>query len=188
MSSHHFVREKQEPALLIMNLAGFNTDYLGQLLEWSPMVVVAAQAYHSAHALGIKIDAVLSPDPDFDVQENTLTIPAALNPLEDGLKYLCGQQHHAVNIISNEFVLKEFAPFAERINLVVYAGNKRIFAVHTGFSKWKAAAERVELMHDVQHLSTSGLNALGATVFETEKDGFYTLRFDQPFIFIAEML
>lgn len=40
MSSHHIVREKQEPALLIMDLNGFNDEHLGQLLEWNPTVLV----------------------------------------------------------------------------------------------------------------------------------------------------
>ncbi|MFD2144372.1 hypothetical protein [Mucilaginibacter antarcticus] len=39
MSSHHIVREKQEPALLVLGLDGFDEEQLGQLLEWSPTLM-----------------------------------------------------------------------------------------------------------------------------------------------------
>ena len=42
MSSHHIVREKQEPALLVLGLDDFPDELLGQLLEWSPTVIVTA--------------------------------------------------------------------------------------------------------------------------------------------------
>jgi thiamine pyrophosphokinase len=44
MSSHHIVRDDQEPALIIANGASCNPELLGQLLEWSPLVVVLDSA------------------------------------------------------------------------------------------------------------------------------------------------
>jgi thiamine pyrophosphokinase len=35
MSSHHIVRDDQEPALIIANGAACSAELLGQLLEWS---------------------------------------------------------------------------------------------------------------------------------------------------------
>ncbi|HYG16495.1 MAG TPA: thiamine diphosphokinase, partial [Bacteroidia bacterium] len=40
MSSHHFVKEKQEPALIIANGEACSRELLGQLLEWQPTVMV----------------------------------------------------------------------------------------------------------------------------------------------------
>ena len=40
MSSHHIVRDDQEPALIIANGASCSNELLGQLLEWSPIVIV----------------------------------------------------------------------------------------------------------------------------------------------------
>jgi hypothetical protein len=42
MSSHHFVRDQQEPALLILALEAFTYDSLGELLEWVPTVICKA--------------------------------------------------------------------------------------------------------------------------------------------------
>ena len=56
MSSHHVVREKQEPALLVLGLDGFDDELLGQLLEWSPTVITTQQIAERLNAYGIKID------------------------------------------------------------------------------------------------------------------------------------
>jgi len=188
MSSHHIVREKQEPALLIMSLEGFLPENLGQLLEWSPTVIVAEEMYEHTESLGIKIDGVISSDSDFPVQENTRIINSTDNQLEDALKFLVGEQFPAVNIVTNEFALKEYAVYQADINLVIFISNHKIFPVHSGFSKWQSAGEKIVLLHEVQNLQTAGLNRISDTVLETQKDGFYTLQFDQPFLFISETI
>lgn len=188
MSSHHIVREKQEPALLIMSLEGFLTENLGQLLEWSPTVIVAEDMYEHTESLGIKIDGVVTASADFYAQENTRIIPSDTDPLEDALKFLVSEQFPAVNIITNEFALKDYAIFEGDINLVIFISNHKIFPVHSGFSKWQSAGEKIVLLHEAQSLQTSGLKEISETVLETEKDGFYTLQFDQPFLFISETI
>ena len=55
MSSHHVVKEKQEPGLLILDPGDFDNEYLGQLLEWSPTVLIADSLTAWAEALGIKV-------------------------------------------------------------------------------------------------------------------------------------
>lgn len=188
MSSHHIVREKQEPALLIMSLEGFLAENLGQLLEWSPTVIVAENMYDHTASLGIKIDGVLTSNNDFYAQENTRLIPSSSEQLEDALKFLVSEQFPAVNIVTNEFALKDYALYEADINIVIFISNHKIFPVHSGFSKWQSAGEKIVLLHEVQNLQTSGLKHISETVLETEKDGFYTLKFDQPFLFISETI
>ena len=67
MSSHHIVRDDQEPALIIANGAECSNELLGQLLEWSPLVIVLDSAMERVVALGIKVDVLLGDfDRDFD--------------------------------------------------------------------------------------------------------------------------
>ena len=188
MSSHHIVREKQEPALLILSLEGFEYENLGQILEWSPTVIVQEDIYELADSLALKIDVVISSNPNFNTQENTRLIITDTDPIEDAFKFLLGEQYTAVNVISDKFLLKDYALFVEDIDIVVFMGNRKIFPVRSGFSKWQPAAERVEILHEVHNLQTSGLRKIENGVFETEKDGFYTLIFEQPFIFISESI
>lgn len=67
MSSHHFVKENQEPALIRANGQSCESDLLNQLLEWSPLVVVLDGAVNRVLDLGIKFDVLLG---DFDRMEN----------------------------------------------------------------------------------------------------------------------
>lgn len=68
MSSHHVIREQQEPALIIANGEACSFELMGQLLEWSPLVIVLDSAINRVLELGIKIDVLLG---DFDVLRNT---------------------------------------------------------------------------------------------------------------------
>ena len=79
MSSHHIVREKQEPALIIANGEACSFDLLGQLLEWSPFVVVLDQAIHRVMQLGIKVDVLLG---DFDANIDFKEIEKSQYPIE----------------------------------------------------------------------------------------------------------
>lgn len=188
MSSHHIVREKQEPALLIMSIDGFESENLGQILEWSPTIIVNEDIYELVDSLGIKIDAVLTKDPNFYTQESTKLILSDGEPLEDALKFLVGEHYPAVNIISNEFILKDYVLFVDDLDIVVFMGNQKIFPVRSGFSKWQALGEEIHILHEVHNLHYSGLHKMEDHLFVTEKDGFYSLTFDQPFIFIAETI
>src|SRR5690606_13901028 len=64
MSSHHFVKEGQEPALLILDEV--DSSLVQPLLEWSPLVIVAEAAVHHVLAWGIKIDVLLASDEGID--------------------------------------------------------------------------------------------------------------------------
>jgi thiamine pyrophosphokinase len=188
MSSHHIVREKQEPALLILNLEGFKYENLGQILEWSPTVIVLQDIYELADSLAFKIDAVITNDPNFRTQENTKLIITDSDPVEDAFKFLLGEQYSAVNVIAREFILKDYALFVDDIDIVVFIGNKKIFPVRSGFSKWQPKGEQILVMHEVHNLQFSGLRKLEDHIFETEKDGFYSFTFEQPFIFVVESI
>lgn len=186
MSSHHIVREKQEPALLIISLARFDSEHLGQLLEWSPTVFASDKVYEQADHLGIKIDGVITGNPDFVAQSDSKLVFSQGNHIEDGIKYFISENYPALNIIAEDFHLKEYALFTEFINLVIFTGNQKIFPVTSGFSKWKAAGDKVTLLHEVRHLQISNLSHLTEHDLQVEHDGFYSICFDQPFTFIAE--
>ncbi len=61
MSSHHIVREDQEPALLILNAHAISFEKIQELLEWMPTVIVTESEIEIVLAWGIKIDVVLVP-------------------------------------------------------------------------------------------------------------------------------
>jgi thiamine pyrophosphokinase len=61
MSSHHIVREDQEPALLILNAHAIPFDKIQELLEWMPTVLVAKSEIETVLSWGIKVDVFIAP-------------------------------------------------------------------------------------------------------------------------------
>jgi len=63
MSSHHFVKDGQEPALVVANGAMCSYETLTSLMEWCPYMVVCDGAYSKIKELQITPDVVIG---DFD--------------------------------------------------------------------------------------------------------------------------
>lgn len=110
MSSHHFVREGQEPALIVADGAECSAELLGQLLEWAPFVLALDGALARLHAMGIKADAVLGDGESGVFQDQELLAAQAplkqihapsqdLTDLDKGIEWLLSQGHKAINIV-----------------------------------------------------------------------------------------
>jgi thiamine pyrophosphokinase len=77
-------------------------------------------------------------------------------------------------------------PFADKINLVIFSGDQKIYAVNSGFSKWKPAGEIIRILSLYLNLQINGLAVKGSNEFITTNDGFISLNFDEDFLFISE--
>jgi thiamine pyrophosphokinase len=189
VSSHHIVREKQEPALLVLSLENFPAELLGQLLEWSPTVIATMQTAELLHDHGIKIDWIVTDNKQKSLQSDIKLIPVGNEThAEAALKYLVTHNYPAVNIIADNLQLKDYLFFADKIDLVIFYANQKIYAVNSGFSKWKPAGEVIEVLTHPNELHFSGLVPMGNHCFRTSHDGFFSFQFDRPFLFIAENL
>ena len=187
MSSHHIVREKQEPALLVLGLDNFPAELLGQLLEWNPTVITTRETAPLLHDNGIKIDWIIASGKFKPMQRDIRVMPLGSDsPAEAALKYLVTHGYPAVNIITDDLQLKDYLFFTDKISLVIFYDNRKIYPVTTGFSKWKPAGEMIEILTHPHELQSSGLEPLGNHRFKTTHDGFFSLRFDQPSLFVAE--
>lgn len=164
MSSHHIVRDAQEPALIIANGEACAAELLGQLLEWSPTVVVLDGAAERAASLGIKIDVLLG---DFDRLDNLEEIRQAQYPveivclpdqestdLEKGIEFLIERGYPAANIVwatgkradhtlNN---LMSLVKYQGRINLVMWDDYSKIFPVNGHFEKWYTQGSVISLL------------------------------------------
>ena len=75
MSSHHIVRENQEPALLVEDFHALSDEYLGQLLEWSPTLITTTNMLNNFLTQEIKVDMVYGNE-SITAQAEIKTIPA----------------------------------------------------------------------------------------------------------------
>ena len=189
MSSHHIVREKQEPALLVLGLDNFPNELLGQLLEWSPTVIATPQTAAKLVANGIKIDWIITNRAQDVLQPDVKLMPAGDDNLTGAaLKYLASHKFPAVNIITDELNLEAYRLFAHKINLVIFYNLKKIYPVNPGFSKWEPKGEIIELLSTADNFEFKGLEKIKEHTYSTTDDGFFTLYFEAPFLFIAEDL
>ena len=187
MSSHHIVREKQEPALLVLGLDDFPDEMLGQLLEWSPTVITTPQTAEKLVSFGIKIDWVISDGQDDELQPDVkLMSPGNGNLTDAALSYLADNEYPSVNVVTDDLDLDDYRHFTDRINLVIFNNHQKIYPVVSGFSKWKAGGETVTLLGTAPGITVNGLNRIESHQYKTIADGFFSLYFDFPFLFIAE--
>lgn len=187
MSSHHIVREKQEPALYIHKLGNFDEEYLGQLLEWSPTLIVAADEYEKAISLGLKVDVVFGNDENIAIQENTKWIFTAAPSIPTVVKYLISEQYPAVNIISNESKFDDLAGFLNEINIVLFTETEKSYAVKKDFSVWKPAGAIFKI-DIISYFETDNLKQVENGDFEVINDGFVSFNFVTEYLFLSEPL
>lgn len=164
MSSHHIVRDDQEPALIIANGAACSKELLEQLLEWSPLVVVLDSAIERVIELGIKVDVLLGDfdrgfDPEYyrDMQyplEIVHTPDQDKTDLEKALDYLIERKFPAVNIIwatgrrADHTItnITNIVRYRDLIKIVVLDDHSKIFLLPQKFEKWYPAGTPLSLI------------------------------------------
>ncbi len=164
MSSHHIVRDDQEPALIIANGAACNTELLGQLLEWSPVVIVLDSAIERVLPLGIKVDVLLG---DFDrgfnadyYRETQYPIEIVHAPdqnktdLEKAFDYLIEKKIPAVNVVwatgkrADHTInnLTTIVRYRDLLKIVVLDDHSKIYLLPQVFQKWYPANTPISLI------------------------------------------
>lgn len=157
MSSHHIVRDDQEPALIIANGEMCSQELLGQLLEWSPFVIVLDSAIERVFELGIKVDVLLG---DFDrgftpeyYKEKQYPIEIVYAPnqdktdLEKAFDYLIDKGHKAVNVIwatgrrADHTItnLTNIVAYRNQLKIVILDDHSKVFLLQSKFEKWYTA-------------------------------------------------
>ena len=154
MSSHHIVRDDQEPALIIANGASCSEELIGQLLEWSPLVIVLDSAMDRVLELGIKIDVLLG---DFDCDFNPEIYLEKQYPLEivhtpnqdktdldKAFDYLIAKGHKAVNVIwatgkrADHTItnITNIVAYRNQLKIVVLDDHSKVFLLQKKYEKW----------------------------------------------------
>lgn len=193
MSSHHFVKEGQEPALLISDAIGWK--HVQSLLEWAPRVIVVDTVLDDVLSWGIKIDVVLSDGKCLsEVNEKIANqLPVAIvqyhadeTALHAGLTNLARTNQHAVTIISNtpDQVFNEVQNFTSQLDIVIVTDEyKWSFSTDGRFKKWLAAGSQliVQTTCQSQQFSTEGLDHKHSGHYVTNADNLVSITSPYPF-------
>lgn len=164
MSSHHIVRDDQEPALIIANGASCQPELLGQLLEWSPLVVVLDSAMERVMELNIKVDVLIGDfDRNFDpekYQEEQFPIEIIHTPdqnktdLEKAFDYLIARNIPAVNVVwatgkrADHTItnITTISKYRNILKIVLLDDHSKIFLLPKKFEKWYTANTPISLI------------------------------------------
>ena len=164
MSSHHIVRDDQEPALIIANGAACSKELMGQLLEWSPLVIVLDNAIDRVIELGIKVDVLLGDfDEGFDPEkyrEMQYPLEIVYSPdqektdLEKAFDYLIERKIPAVNVIwatgkrTDHTItnITNIVRYRDKLKIVILDDHSKVYLLPKKFEKWYPAATPVSLI------------------------------------------
>ena len=177
MSSHHIVRDDQEPALIIANGASCSEELMGQLLEWSPLVIVLDSAIERVLELGIKVDVLLGDfdrgfNPEYYLEKQyPLEIVHTPNQdktdLEKAFDYLIDKGHKAVNVIwatgrrADHTItnITNIVAYRNQLKIVIIDDHSKVFLLPNKYDKWCTANTTLSLIPigTVSGISTKNL-------------------------------
>ena len=164
MSSHHIVRDDQEPALIIANGESCSAELLGQLLEWSPIVIVLDSAITRVLELGIKVDVLLGDfDQNFNAEkykDSQYPIEIVYTPnqnktdLEKAFDYLIERKIPAVNVVwatgrrADHTItnVTNIVRYQNELKIVILDDYSKIFQLPKKFQKWYPAKTILSLI------------------------------------------
>ena len=188
MSSHHIVRENQEPALLIMNAHAIPFEKVQELLEWSPTVIVTHTEIDEVLGWGIKIDVALVPVQEVEHWREKLTEQAPLklvsfnaqdDPLLTGFYFLSASKASGVNVLLKEkSTMNAIEDFAH-LDVEAFIDNARWCLVRSGeIEKWYPAKTSLFVFPNDVNKELSQFNSCR---FDVEYDGIVKLKSKRQF-------
>lgn len=187
MSSHHIVREDQEPALLILNAHAISFEKIQELLEWMPTVIVAESEIETVVVWGIKVDVVLVPEDKVSHWQEQLieqlpvkiiSFDEGLNSIDSAFQYLKSGKATAVNcLLKTEADLTKFE--GSSFDVDCFFDNTRWSWIKSSrIEKWMPKGSRIQILplearNKFVEFSESG--------WQIHKDGIVKLESQNPF-------
>lgn len=152
MSSHHFVKEGQEPALLIID--PLSHELIAPLLEWAPLVIVLDHAIDQVLHWGIKIDVVIAATQAVDDLADRLDHQTPLkiiactpkeDPIEKCILFLEESKQGSLNILADndQEIIRVIDGCSTQMDVSVLTDNIRWSSMLSGkFEKWVPSGTR----------------------------------------------
>ncbi|WP_276373317.1 hypothetical protein [Chryseolinea sp. H1M3-3] len=194
MSSHHFVKEGQEPALFILESVSIHA--VEPLLEWVPLIMVADHMLETIIPWGIKIDVVIQHEYSFETlkevvkdQEPIQILSAHNDILLAGLQFLIQNKNSSVNIICTptEEILSKIENVGHSLQVDVYDEKEKWSLVVTGnFEKWLPAGAVIAIKQSQDSFfHTEGLTHTEGKHWKAASAGLIKIKAGSPF-WVAE--
>lgn len=172
MSSHHYVKEGQEPALVVANGEMCSYELLVAIMEWCPYIVALDGAYDRLAQLQVTPDVVIGDLDSLQSTQPTLHTEFLKDEnqentdLEKAIDFLLAQGKTDINIVwstgkrldhtlNNIAILGKYA----EANIVVYDNHSKAFVLPKTFTKYyeKGTALSLVPIHTAAGIRTANL-------------------------------
>jgi hypothetical protein len=188
MSSHHFVKDGQEPALFILDNISF--QYVESLLEWVPLVIVSERVLEQVLQWRIKIDVVIQKELVFETLADLVKDQGPVQILRcgsegvaaSGLRHLIENGYEAVNLLSqpSKDIFREVEESAGKLQVGIYTEQQKWSLITSGkFEKWMPAESTLQIRNG-SSLQTDGVVQKGS-YWETVGAGIVSVRSESAF-------
>lgn len=182
MSSHHIIRDEQEPALLIWESEILPRHQLEALLEWSPLVMISQEILDWVIAQGIKIDVVQSNEAFLMEVHKKLShqwpfeiFPASSKALSESLRWLFQRGHQEVHLIISFSKAREIKISKELPRLITFQDHYKSYpAPHSEWKKWMRRGLALEIIGPLK--AYTNLKPMAEQTFLVNQDGWVRLQ------------
>ncbi len=182
MSSHHIVRDNQEPALLLVDVSESGFAFIQELLEWSPRIMVCEQALEEVLKWDIKIDAAIVEEVhrnrwlkalQHQAPVQLFTCPAGEPPWVTAFYLLKTTGQKSVHVVGVHPHQIQFVP--DDLDITCVHRHTRWVYVRSGrFEKWLPAGVRIDVLGE--NAVVSGVDNDGYT----QADGLVRIAASSP--------
>jgi len=200
MSSHHIVRDEQEPALVLVE-SHWNSETLGSLLEWGPVVIVDIYLVDKVIEEGCKLDIVIGEEQDLATSKDKLLYQEPIKYLskqkeeDTALKaifYLLSAKHKAVNIFVSvsDQLLQSIEIFLNRIDVVIFDEHvKWIYCKKVVFKKWYAKNRIIQFRkEDIKIISENNCVKISDNTYQVIQEGLIEIQSDHNGFWLGETI
>jgi len=197
MSSHHFVREGQEPALFISDPSSLTLAE--PLLEWAPVVIVSDNALPDVLKWKIKIDVIL-------IRQDAARVDVERIVRQEPIEFLYYQEVddipnvvvaflkqrkcRGLNILAHASpgIFDRWMLNVNELEISIIDASTKWSAIQSTFQKWLPKKTKLTV-HSPRKafLNVTGLMRDTDQSFLTESDGIISLQSDEPF-WLGELL
>lgn len=189
MSSHHFVREDQEPSVIIVDLEP--GDDPGNLLEWSPTVVVLEPCISTFLMSGSKADLVICKTSSlqevmqlFQHQHpvSFLSHPPDEESIVTALQYVLAKKQPHVHLWSSDpGTIQVVEGFSKLLDITIINRFEKWSCVRNIYTKWYSKGSRIKIRGH-KEVRINGADKPGTNHdFSTEADALLVIESTEPF-------
>lgn len=188
MSSHHIIRDEQEPPVLIFQLND-NWEALSEILGWSPILIIAPSLKETFELKQTKIDGFLHKDEELAKPNKHDLIYDYSHLHNDLLRWIEERNCTAINIFCDFNITNNlFNQFKDRdlsIPIIFFTEKgKYIMKPNSSFKKWYPEGFKMDIIND-DIKRTENLIEL-ENGFQVEKEGFVKVEIEGNLILLKE--